>query len=178
MLTTTMPIRQCPRTLPLATTGAGLQELRLRRALLRQSGWHDLRREIQLLTQELNALVRGGSSSAIPSWTSQTGTPEMQVTWPLIAVSEMASAKMASAIDVRIDDVGFILKFRIGSPFGEISGWVSQVRVASGVDTEFRIGSVYQRAPKERRRRRAEKQLSKTVFLESPFLLSPLKVCP
>ena len=26
----------------------------------------------------------------------------------------MASAKMASAIDVRIDDVGSILKFRIG----------------------------------------------------------------
>ena len=33
----------------------------------------------------------------------------------------MASAKMASAIDVRIDDVGSILKFRIGRPFGENS---------------------------------------------------------
>ena len=31
-------------------------------------------------------------------------------------------------------------------------------------------------APKERRRRRAEKRLSKRVFLESPFLLCPLKV--
>ena len=31
-------------------------------------------------------------------------------------------------------------------------------------------------APKERRRRRAEKPLSKRVFLESPFLLCPLKV--
>ena len=34
-----------------------------------------------------------------------------------------------------------------------------------------------QSAPKERRRRRAEKWLSKRVFLESPFLLRPLKVC-
>ena len=33
----------------------------------------------------------------------------------------MASAKMASAIGVRIDDVGSILKFRIGFPFGENS---------------------------------------------------------
>ena len=33
-------------------------------------------------------------------------------------------------------------------------------------------------ALKERRRRRAEKWLSKRVFLESPFLLCPLKVCP
>ena len=31
-------------------------------------------------------------------------------------------------------------------------------------------------APKERRRRRAEKRLSKRVFLESPFLLCSLKV--
>ena len=31
-------------------------------------------------------------------------------------------------------------------------------------------------APKERRRGRAEKRLSKRVFLESPFLLCPLKV--
>ena len=34
----------------------------------------------------------------------------------------------------------------------------------------------YGGAPKERRRRRAEKRLSKRVFLESPFLLCPLKV--
>ena len=33
----------------------------------------------------------------------------------------MASAKMASAIGVRIDDVGSILKFRIGFPFGKNS---------------------------------------------------------
>ena len=33
------------------------------------------------------------------------------------------------------------------------------------------------RAPKERRRRRAEKRLSKRVFLKSPLLLCPLKVC-
>ena len=36
--------------------------------------------------------------------------------------------------------------------------------------------AVYGGAPKERRRRRAEKRLSKRVFLESPFLLCPLKV--
>ena len=34
---------------------------------------------------------------------------------------------------------------------------------------------INQSAPKERRRRRAEKRLSKRVFLESPFLLCPLK---
>ena len=33
----------------------------------------------------------------------------------------------------------------------------------------------YQSAPKERRRGRAEKRLSKRVFLESPFLLCYLK---
>ena len=50
----------------------------------------------------------------------------------------MASAKMASAIDVRIDDVGSILKFRIGFPFfWREFCWVLPVRVASGVDTEF-----------------------------------------
>ena len=38
-----------------------------------------------------------------------------------VGVSEMASAKTVSAIDVRIDDVGSILKFRIGFPFGENS---------------------------------------------------------
>ena len=43
-------------------------------------------------------------------------------------LKKMASAKVASAIDVRIDDVGSILKFRIGFPFGEI--------------LKFRIGSV------------------------------------
>ena len=35
---------------------------------------------------------------------------------------------------------------------------------------------IYGSAPKERRRRRAQKRLSKRVFLESPFLLCPLKV--
>ena len=38
------------------------------------------------------------------------------------------------------------------------------------------ILSVVQSAPKERRRRRAEKRSSKRVFLESPFLLCPLRV--
>ena len=36
--------------------------------------------------------------------------------------------------------------------------------------------SVFQSAPKERRRGRAEKRLSKRVLLESPFLLCSLKV--
>ena len=52
----------------------------------------------------------------------------------------MASAKMASAIDVRIDDVGSILKFPIGFSVGENSaGFCQSVsqRVASGVDAEF-----------------------------------------
>ena len=38
-----------------------------------------------------------------------------------MASAKMASAKMASAIDVRIDDVGSILKFRIGFRFRENS---------------------------------------------------------
>ena len=36
--------------------------------------------------------------------------------------------------------------------------------------------SLFWGAPRERRRRRTEKRLSKKVFLESPFLLCPLKV--
>ena len=44
---------------------------------------------------------------------------------------------MASAIGVRIDDVGSILKFRIGFPFGENSTVFLPVRMAPGVDTEF-----------------------------------------
>ena len=38
------------------------------------------------------------------------------------------------------------------------------------------FSDIFGDAPKERRRRRAEKQLSKRVFLDSPFLLCPLKV--
>ena len=54
----------------------------------------------------------------------------------------MASAKTASAIDVRIDDVWSILKFRIGFPFGENSAgfrksvWLPEAMV------NFRIRSV------------------------------------
>ena len=55
----------------------------------------------------------------------------------VIGVSEIASAKMASAISVRIDDAGSILKFRIGFLFGENSAWFLPVHVARGVDTEF-----------------------------------------
>ena len=49
----------------------------------------------------------------------------------------MVSAKMASAIGVRIDDVGSILKFRIGFRVGETSACFFPVRVAPAVDTEF-----------------------------------------
>ena len=58
-------------------------------------------------------------------------------TQTFLGVSEMASAKMASAIGVRIDDVGSILKCRIGFPFEENSACFLPVRVAPGVDTEF-----------------------------------------
>ena len=55
----------------------------------------------------------------------------------------MASAKMASAIDVRIDDVGSILKFRnIGFAFGENSaGFCQSVWLLESI-LNFRIGSV------------------------------------
>ena len=54
----------------------------------------------------------------------------------------MASAKKASAIDVRIDDVGSILKFRIGFPFGENSaGFCKSVWLLESI-LNFRIGSV------------------------------------
>ena len=59
-----------------------------------------------------------------------------------IPVSEMASAKMASAIGVRIDDVGSILKFRIGFPFGENSAFFCQSVWLPGSILNFRIGSV------------------------------------
>ena len=54
----------------------------------------------------------------------------------------MASAKMASAIGVRIDDVGSILKFRIGFPFGESSACFCQSVWLPGSILNFRIGSV------------------------------------
>ena len=59
-----------------------------------------------------------------------------------LGVSEMASAKMASAIGGRIDDVGSILKFRIGFPFGENSaGFCQSVWLPESI-LNFRIGSV------------------------------------
>ena len=62
---------------------------------------------------------------------------------PTLGVSEMASAKMASAVGVRIDDVGSILKFRIGFPFGENSACFCQsVWQKQGSILNFRIGSV------------------------------------
>ena len=54
----------------------------------------------------------------------------------------MASAKMASAIDVRIDDAGSILKFRIGFPFGGISAGSCMFVWIPGWILNFRIGSV------------------------------------
>ena len=54
----------------------------------------------------------------------------------------MASAKMVSAIDVRIDDVGSILKLRIGFPFGENSAGFCQSVWFQGSILNFRIGSV------------------------------------
>ena len=54
----------------------------------------------------------------------------------------MASAKTVSAIDVRINDVGSILKFRIGLLFWREFCWVLQVRVTvwlPGSMLNFRI---------------------------------------
>ena len=48
---------------------------------------------------------------------------------------------------------------------------------AKTTDVFTKILGFIKSAPKERRRRRAEKRLSKRVILESPFLLCPLKVC-
>ena len=54
----------------------------------------------------------------------------------------MASAEMASAIGVRIDDVGSILKFCIGFSFGENSaGFCQSVWLPESM-LNFRIGSV------------------------------------
>ena len=57
-----------------------------------------------------------------------------------IGVSEMASAKVASAIGVRIDDVGSRLKYRF--PFGEHSACFCQSVWLPGSILHFRIGSV------------------------------------
>ena len=51
-------------------------------------------------------------------------------------------------------------------------GW----NVYFGLANFGKIASEFGGAPKERRRRRAEKRSSKRVFLESPFPLCPLKV--
>ena len=60
-----------------------------------------------------------------------------------LEVSDMASAKMASAIGVRIDDVGSILEFRIGFPFGENSACFCHSVWFPGSILNFRIGSVW-----------------------------------
>ena len=54
----------------------------------------------------------------------------------------MASAKTASAIDVRINDVRSTLKFRIGFPFGENSAGFCKSMWLPGSILNFRIGSV------------------------------------
>ena len=53
----------------------------------------------------------------------------------------MASAKMASALDVRIDDVGSILKFRIGFPFEHSGGFCQSVWLPKSI-LNFRIRPV------------------------------------
>ena len=53
----------------------------------------------------------------------------------------MESAKMAPAIDVRIDDVGSILKFRVGFPFGEKSAGFCKSVWLPGSIQNFRIGT-------------------------------------
>ena len=66
---------------------------------------------------------------------------------PYIGVSETGSAKTGSAIDVRIDDAGSILNFRIGFSLW-FSGVVSQLRPSCPIDfgrhrgliLNFRIG--------------------------------------
>ena len=54
----------------------------------------------------------------------------------------MASAKTASAIDVRIDDMSSILNFRIGFPCGENSAGFCKSVWLPGSILNFRIGSV------------------------------------
>ena len=51
--------------------------------------------------------------------------------------ARLSPLDLASAIGVRIDDVGSILKFRIGFLFWREFCWFLPVRVAPGVDTEF-----------------------------------------
>ena len=59
----------------------------------------------------------------------------------VLGVSETASAKTASTIDARIDDVGSILEFRIGFLFGEKSvGFCKSVWLPVSI-LKFRIGS-------------------------------------
>ena len=59
-----------------------------------------------------------------------------------IKVSEMASAKNGVRNRVRIDDVGSILRFRIGFPFGENSAGFCRSMWLPGSILNFRIGSV------------------------------------
>ena len=59
------------------------------------------------------------------------------------------------------------------SPGGPTSQQSLKSRLFGGLQKTSLNGG----ASKERRRRRAEKRLSKRVCLESPFLLCPLKVC-
>ena len=67
----------------------------------------------------------------------------------------------------------------IQQSFWQIGFGLSQLLGAGSVNRHQPKGNNYnQSAPKERRRRRAEKRLSKRMFLESPFLLCPSKVCP
>ena len=63
-----------------------------------------------------------------------------------------------------------------GSQYSKYGGVVKILRHSNSLSCSLS----YQSAPKERRRRRAGeavKRSSKRVFLESPFLLCPSKVC-
>ena len=89
-------------------------------------------------------LLPSGASFAEQGFGISERTPLSRVRQhkPCPEVSEMASAKTASAIDVRIDDVGPILKFHIGFPFGEDSAGFYKSVWLPGSRLNFRIGSV------------------------------------
>ena len=82
---------------------------------------------------------------------SGDGAPKLQIsvpcrgrTRPEIGVSETGSAKTGSAIDVRIDDAGSILKFRIGFSlwFSTVASWVYSLVLEASRQSilNFRIG--------------------------------------
>ena len=67
--------------------------------------------------------------------------------------------------------VFFLGKYREFS--SEFAPWKCLLKIFFSLWPKFFSSLIFQSAPKERRRRRAEKRSSKRVFLESPFLLFP-----